>query len=84
MVLAGLVGGCASSSTLSSASSSTNLAAPPNAAEAGPRTEYKSYSVMPSDATVRPPRLTVGTSYPDTPLILPWFLNDVINLVNYY
>jgi hypothetical protein len=29
------------------------------------------------------PRLTVGTSYPDTQLILPWFLNDVINLVNY-
>ncbi|WP_321891108.1 hypothetical protein [Paraburkholderia tropica] len=29
------------------------------------------------------PRLTVGTSYPDTQLILPWFLNDVISLVNY-
>ncbi|WP_224011390.1 MULTISPECIES: hypothetical protein [Paraburkholderia] len=31
----------------------------------------------------QPPRLTVGTSYPDTQLILPWFLNDVINFVNY-
>jgi hypothetical protein len=31
----------------------------------------------------RPPRLTVGTSYSDTQLILPWFLNDVINFVNY-
>jgi hypothetical protein len=31
----------------------------------------------------RPPRLTVGTSYSDTQLILPWFLNDIINFVNY-
>lgn len=37
----------------------------------------------PQDAAARPPRLTVGTSYPDTQLILPWFLNDVINFVNY-
>lgn len=35
------------------------------------------------NATSRPPRLTVGTSYPDTQLILPWFLNDLIDLVNY-
>lgn len=39
------------------------------------------------DATLgdlsKPPRLTVGVSYPDTPLILPWFLNDTINFVNY-
>jgi hypothetical protein len=31
----------------------------------------------------RPPRLTVGVSDPDTQLILPWFLNDIINFVNY-
>ncbi len=31
-----------------------------------------------------PPRLTVGTSYPDTQLILPWFLNDIIDFVNYH
>ena len=31
----------------------------------------------------KPPRLTVGTSYSDTQLILPWFLNDIINFVNY-
>ena len=30
-----------------------------------------------------PPRLTVGVSYPDTQLILPWFLNDIIDFVNY-
>jgi hypothetical protein len=32
----------------------------------------------------RPPRLTVGVSDPDTQLILPWFLNDIINFVNYH
>ena len=31
----------------------------------------------------KPPRLSVGVSDPDTQLILPWFLNDVINFVNY-
>jgi hypothetical protein len=34
-------------------------------------------------APSRPPRLTVGTSYSDTQLILPWFLNDIIDFVNY-
>lgn len=33
--------------------------------------------------TSKPPRLTVGVSDPDTQLILPWFLNDIINFVNY-
>ena len=36
-----------------------------------------------ADSASRPPRLTVGTSYSDTQLILPWFLNDVIDFVNY-
>ncbi|WP_231337561.1 hypothetical protein [Paraburkholderia sprentiae] len=40
-------------------------------------------SAPPADSTSRPPRLTVGTSYSDTQLILPWFLNDIINFVNY-
>jgi hypothetical protein len=34
-------------------------------------------------ASSRPPRLTVGVSDPDTQLILPWFLNDIINFINY-
>jgi hypothetical protein len=34
-------------------------------------------------STSKPPRLSVGTSYSDTQLILPWFLNDIINFVNY-
>jgi len=36
-----------------------------------------------ADSASRPPRLTVGTSYSDTQLILPWFLNDLINFANY-
>ena len=36
-----------------------------------------------ADTSSTPPRLTVGTSYSDTQLILPWFVNDVINFVNY-
>ena len=38
---------------------------------------------MADGSASRPPRLTVGVSDPDTQLILPWFLNDVINFVNY-
>jgi hypothetical protein len=38
---------------------------------------------MRSDSTSKPPRLSVGTSYSDTQLILPWFLNDLIDFVNY-
>jgi hypothetical protein len=37
----------------------------------------------PDETSSAPPRLTVGTSYPDTQLILPWFLNDIIDFVNY-
>jgi hypothetical protein len=36
------------------------------------------------DPTSKPPRLSVGVSYPDTQLILPWFLNDIINFINYH
>ncbi|RQH07133.1 hypothetical protein D1Y85_10785 [Paraburkholderia dinghuensis] len=39
--------------------------------------------ITPGDSASKPPRLSVGTSYPDTQLILPWFLNDIINFVNY-
>jgi hypothetical protein len=30
----------------------------------------------------KPPRLTVGVSDPDTVLILPWFLTDIVNVIN--
>ncbi|QCP54887.1 hypothetical protein FAZ95_28530 [Trinickia violacea] len=38
----------------------------------------------PSGSTSKPPRLSVGVSDPNTQLILPWFLNDIINFVNYH
>lgn len=59
---------------------------PANNQQAAETTTYVLHSPERSpyaDATSRPPRLTVGTSYPDTQLILPWFLNDLIDLVNY-
>lgn len=28
------------------------------------------------------PRLTIGVSDPNTRLILPWFLNDIVNAIN--
>jgi hypothetical protein len=34
------------------------------------------------DSTSKPPVLSVGVSDPDTQLILPWFLTDIINAVN--
>jgi len=34
------------------------------------------------DSTSKPPVLSVGVSYSDTQLILPWFLTDIINAVN--
>ncbi|OJA97125.1 hypothetical protein [Burkholderia ubonensis] len=33
-------------------------------------------------ATSKPPVLSVGVSDPDTQLILPWFLTDIITAVN--
>ncbi len=52
---------------------------------ANPQTAYATdtYMLHAPDSASRPPRLTVGTSYSDTQLILPWFLNDIINFVNY-
>jgi len=39
---------------------------------------------MAQGSTSKPPRLSVGVSYSDTQLILSWFLNDIINFVNYH
>jgi hypothetical protein len=44
---------------------------------------HGSNGAMPGNSASKPQRLTVGTSYSDTQLILPWFLNDIINFVNY-
>jgi hypothetical protein len=45
---------------------------------------HSTAAVPPANPASRPPRLTVGTSFPDTQLILPWFLDDIINFVNYH
>jgi hypothetical protein len=69
-----LVAGCASSSP-----PDNNHSAQPDPAA----TDTYILHTAPGDTASRPPRLTVGTSYSDTQLILPWFLNDIINFVNY-
>ena len=73
-----LTAGCAS--TASPVNSQT---ARPGPADTDTYILHNPDGVPPGDSTSRPPRLTVGTSYPDTQLILPWFLNDVINVINY-
>lgn len=64
-----LVAGCASS--------------PPPAADTDTYILHTPNSAKPGAPASKPPRLTVGVSDPDTQLILPWFLNDIINFVNY-
>jgi hypothetical protein len=61
----------------------TNQVASPGAANTNAYMLHAPNTATPANATAKPPRLTVGTSYPDTQLILPWFLNDIINFVNY-
>jgi hypothetical protein len=51
---------------------------PPLANDTAPPTQFQI-----TDDRQPPPRLSVGVSYPDTRLILPWFLNDIIDFVNY-
>ncbi|TDN57730.1 hypothetical protein [Paraburkholderia sp. BL10I2N1] len=73
-----LTAGC--SSTLSPANNQT---ARPGPAETDTYILHATDGTTPGDSTSKPPRLSVGVSYPDTQLILPWFLNDIINFVNY-
>ena len=68
--LVSLVAGCASS--------------PPPAADTDTYMLHIPDGTKPGAPTSKPPRLTVGVSDPDTQLILPWFLNDIINFVNYH
>jgi hypothetical protein len=73
-----LTAGCASTS--SPATSQTNQ---PGSAETDSYILHSPDGATSGDSASRPPRLTVGVSDPNTQLILPWFLNDIINLVNY-
>jgi len=70
--------GCTSTS-----SSANDQAAWSNPANTNSYILHTPEGAKPGDAASRPPRLTVGTSYSDTQLILPWFLNDIIDFVNY-
>jgi len=72
-----LTAGCAS--TWSPANHQTARPSPANADTYIPHTTD---GATPADSTSKPPRLSVGVSYPDTQLILPWFLTDIINAVN--
>lgn len=40
------------------------------------------YGAARAGCTSKPPVLVVGVSDPDTQLILPWFLTDIVNAVN--
>lgn len=73
-----LIAGCASTG-----SPANNQAARPGPADTDTYILHSTNGTRSGDATSRPPRLTVGVSDPGTQLILPWFLNDIINLVNY-
>ncbi|MBN3804904.1 hypothetical protein GXB81_17870 [Paraburkholderia sp. Ac-20336] len=77
-VLFVLTAGC--TSTSSSASDQAGWSSP---AHANSYILHTPEGARPGDGASRPPRLTVGTSYSDTQLILPWFLNDIIDFVNY-
>jgi hypothetical protein len=81
-VLIVFIGGCASTWPPPPA---TDQIASPGAANTNAYMLHPPNAAMPANAVsnAQPPRLTVGTSYPDTQLILPWFLNDIINFVNY-
>ena len=68
------VAGCASAG---------NQTAQPGLADNDTYFLHGTADATPRDVTSKPPRLSVGTSYPDTQLILPWFLNDIINFINY-
>jgi hypothetical protein len=76
-----LISGCSSAWPPPAA----NQVASPGAANTNAYMLHAPNAAMPGNAASasKPPRLSVGTSYPDTQLILPWFLNDIINFVNY-
>ena len=75
-----LTGGCASAQPpVSDQSARQAPAHAPSTQHAAPRTGY---STARGDSPSKPPRLSVGVSDPNTQLILPWFLTDLINAVN--
>ncbi|SOE98398.1 hypothetical protein SAMN05446635_6371 [Burkholderia sp. OK233] len=73
-----LTAGCASTW-----SPANNQTAGPSPADTDTYILHTPDRATPGDSTSKRPRLSVGVSDPDTQLILPWFLNDIINFVNY-
>ncbi|HTI18344.1 MAG TPA: hypothetical protein VL598_11820 [Trinickia sp.] len=73
-----LTAGCTSAG-----SPANNQTSRPNPADTDTYIFRTPDSAAPLGATSKPPRLSVGVSYSDTQLILPWFLNDIINFINY-
>jgi hypothetical protein len=74
-----LIAGCSSTS-----SPAGNQATQPGPGDSDSYILHSTNGVAPGTPPSRPPRLTVGVSDPNTQLILPWFLNDIINFVNYH
>jgi hypothetical protein len=72
-----LAAGCTTSSPAQDAG------APPARNDSDSYILHTPYGANAGGSTSKPPRLTVGVSDPNTELILPWFLNDIINFVNY-
>jgi hypothetical protein len=72
-----LAAGC--SSTWSPANKQTVQHIPANTDTCIPRATH---GATRADSTSKPPVLSVGVSDPDTQLILPWFLTDIINAIN--
>lgn len=72
-----LTAGCAS--TWSPANNQTAQRIPADTDTYIPRANH---GATRGDSTSKPPVLSVGVSYSDTQLILPWFLTDIINAVN--
>lgn len=73
-ILAVLMAGCASTAPPVNNPSDQSAQAAPHAPVATSR-----YA---NNAATKPPVLTVGVSDPNTQLILPWFLADLINAIN--
>lgn len=73
-----LIAGCASTG-----SPVNNQTARPGPGDTDTYILHTTDGATSSDSTSKPPRLSVGVSYPDTQLILPWFLNDIIDFINY-
>jgi hypothetical protein len=76
---------------LAAGCSSTSSPPPPSAGIQNPQYRFSEtnpcapYAEPPNGhagCTPRPPRLQVGVSDPDTELILPWFLTDIVNAIN--